>query len=333
MNIIFELPSDEIGGGVERTIRMARKIIFELPHNNTTSGGVRDSVKLASKLKASLRFQRLINGGVNLPYTVGLPDFSFPECDICVTYSDNPHLEKLVALPQVGRVYIYMMSWGMCFERERPNVHNPNVTVMCTTKKIQDAIEKEGVEVHRIGFDLDMKEMHRENWYDRSRYLAILYHDSKLKNYDYAVRLANELYKEKQIDGVITFGGANGYENHTKPIKLIKHIKNASREQVRDVFNNCRYFLNPSLSEGLNLTPIESTLCGCPAILTDGAIGEIFFNEINCFVEKDKDGMKARIREINDNYIEIANSFHSDMVNVVKDYTIDKVVKNLKNLL
>lgn len=334
MKIIFELPHyDEQTGGVNRIIRLMKKII-ELPHNKITSGGIKASLDLAKSIDAEIRLQRLIGAApVGFKCSIGLPDLSFPACDVCITYSDNPYLKQLCELPQVGRVMIYMMSWGMCYDRERPNVHHPDVTVMCTTQKIEKALLDEGVNVHRIGFDLDTKEMYRQNWYDRGRYFAIYYHDAPAKRYDFAVEIADELIRSGEIDGVYSFGAGTEYGKHKKPNKLIRHFHNANRDQIRILFNRCRYFVMPSLSEGLNLTPIEATLCGCPAILTDGAIGEIYFDKLNCYVESEKDKIIERIREINRSYKETADKFQDDMAEIVKDYTIDRVVDNLNELL
>jgi hypothetical protein len=311
------------------------KIVFELPHNKTATGGVMSTIRLAEHLNADLRFQRFEGKGtINLPYSIGRPDKTFPACDVCVTYSDNPYLMELVELPQVKKVIIYMLSYGMCLERETPNIHNYKTLVTCSTQKIEKAILDEGVDVKRIGFSLEMGEFYRMNWFDRKKYLAILYHDSDFKNYDFAVSIADSLYKSGEIEGVISFGGGSEYNKHKHPKGLKAHYYNASKEQIRYVFNNCRYFLMPSTTEGLNLTPIEATLCGCPSLLVDGAIGEIFHSGINCFVvQPDKAEITEMIGHINRNYLDIANDFHLDMTSIVNDYTIDKVANNLIKLI
>lgn len=333
--VVVELPfNDRTSGGVNRMLNIA----IELPKYSSTSGGIRESIKLSNNIQHNVvvRFQKLTNEypQISNTWTVGLPDHTFSSCDVCITYSDTPYLSELIALPQVKKVLIYMLSYGMAIGRERKNVLNKNVTVMCSTKKIEDAILLEGVKVHRIGFALDMDEMYNENLL-RKNYLAIMYHPSQDKKYSTAVSVADILYKNKIIDGVITFGVNDAYKNNTHPKGLVKHYPNANRDEIREIFNICKCFLMPSITEGLNLTPIESTLCGCPAILCDGAIDEIFFNRKNCFVVKseDKNDMMKKVEDATLNFDIFSEFFENNMLKITKEYTWENVINNLNRLL
>jgi glycosyltransferase involved in cell wall biosynthesis len=297
---------------------------------------VRESLKLAEKIEAYVRFQRLVNAYPQIPntWTVGLPNHTFPHCDVCITYSDTPYMRELVKLKQVGRVMIYMLSYGMSIENERRNVLTPKVTVMCSTKKLEAAISAEGVNVHRIGFALDMQDMGNDNL-KRDDYLALYYNPMESKKYDVAVTVADYLFKEHIISGVVVFGTSMDFDKHIKPKGIKYTALNASRTDVRAVFNSCKAFLMPSVSEGLNLTPVESTLCGCPAVICDGAIDELFFDKQNCFVSErmDYNGMAGQIWDIMLNYDQYAHPFEQNMREIVKDYNWDKVITNLKALL
>lgn len=333
--VVIEVPfNDSASGGINRML----KIAIELPRYSSTSGGVRESIKLSNMIQhnAVVRFQRLTNEYPQIlnTWTVGLPDHTFPSCDVCITYSDTPYLSELIALPQVKKVLIYMLSYGMAIGRERKNVLNKNVTVMCSTKKIEDAILLEHVKVHRIGFALDMDEMYDENL-TRKNYLAIMYHPSQDKKYSTAVSVADDLYKNKIIDGVITFGINDNYKNNVHPKGLIKHYTNANRDEIREIFNTCKCFLMPSITEGLNLTPIESTLCGCPAILCDGAIDEIFFNRKNCFIVKCEDNkdMIKKVEDVINNFDIFSDFFRENMLKITKEYTWENVINNLNKQL
>jgi len=282
-----------------------------------------------------IRFQKLKDYPIlSNKWTVGLPDHTFPECDVCITYSDNPHISDLLKLSQVKKVLVYMLSYGMSIERERKNALNKEIIVMCSTKKIEKEILKDGGIVHRVGFSLDMEEMYNESVV-RKNYLAIMFHNNVNKKYPTAVKVADYLYKNKIIDGVITFGSTDNYNNFIHPKGLIKHYKNVNRDDIRNIFNLCKCYLMPSISEGLNLTPIESTLCGCPSILCDGAIGEIYFNEKNCFISKieDIDFMIKKISDIMINFEQYSNKFQINMKSITDNYTWDKVIKNINKLL
>jgi glycosyltransferase involved in cell wall biosynthesis len=223
----------------------------------------------------------------------------------------------------------------MAIDRERKNVQMDGVTVMCSSKKLERAISADCGTVHRVGFALDMHDMHPEAGIVRRNYLAIMYHPNPDKGYSTAVAVADVLYAKKKIDGVITFGTTIGYNDATKPMALIKHYQNANRDQIREIFNTCKCFLMPSISEGLNLTPIESTLCGCPTVLCDGAIDEIFFNNKNCLVvDKNNVGqMEAMVLTVLDSFESHSSKFMKRMRFVIKSYTWNTVIENILKLL
>lgn len=336
-NIVFELPFyDSTSGGINRSL----KIVAELPYYSTTSGGIHDTILMARRFEPTMevRFQNLSKGYPPQSigkWSIGMPDETFPECDICITYSDNPHLEKLVNLPQVRKVFILMLSYGMNLPVERANVLNPKVTVMCSSKKLEKAIRAEGVKVNRIGIGLDMTDMYVDSNITRKKYVAILYHTMITKQYDTAVEVTNGLYNSGVIDGVITFGLSDNYAAHRKPSGLVKHYDTATPDQVREIFNSCQCFLMPSVTEGLNLTPIESTLCGCPAVICDGAIGEVFLDKTNCFVVpvNDTKRMTESCSHIINKYKRISESFRTDMLARVSAMTWPKVFENLTKVI
>jgi hypothetical protein len=309
-------------------------IVFELPHSKMTSGGIRETLKLCKAMNASVRFQRLDDyPDINIPWTVGSADNTFPPCDVCITYSDNPHTDKLTTLPQVKRVIVMMLSYGMAIERERRNTKIKGVDVICSSEKIEKAILADGGNVKRVGFCLDMSNMKNEGK-ERKNYLALLYSPSEGKMYQTGVNVANRLYRNGIIEGVITFGTSSQYEKFEHPIGLVKHYSDANEDEVKEVFNQCKCFLIPSISEGISLTPIESTLCGCPAVIVDGAIGEIFRNEENCYVtEFDPKQMVNLVTYAISNFESISDKFMDNMKEIVKEYTMERLVTKLKENL
>jgi glycosyltransferase involved in cell wall biosynthesis len=293
--------------------------------------------KFSKDIDVSIRFQRLAQTPDNIgSWTVGLPDQSFPECDACITYSDNPYLHDLVKLPQVKKVILNMLSYGMAIERERKNILTSDITITCSTKKLEKAILEEGVKVNRIGFSLDtMSNMYLDKNIERKNFLAIMYHQSIDKRYNLAVDIADDLYYKKLIDGVITFGAIDNYHNSKKPKGLIKHYSNATRDEIREIFNLSKCFLMPSVTEGLNLTPIESTLCGCPSIICDGAIDELFFDKKTCMIaEKDNiKNMTNLVIDLMQNFNEYSDFFRINISHLMTEYTFEKLIKKLEILL
>jgi glycosyltransferase involved in cell wall biosynthesis len=316
-----------------------KNIVFELPFYSPSVGGVVETIKLAQRMKAEVRFQRKSEYKpiIGVPYTIGMPDKTFPKCDVCITYSDNPYTQQLVNLPQVSEVYIYFLSYGMAYDREKANaalISHPKVTTMCSTKKIEKAIKNDGYGVTRVGFALDMDDMY-DKGEERENAMAIYYHPMKSKRYSMAVEVADSLFGSNFVDGVYSFGTSEGYDKAKKPIGLVKNYPNACRTDVLNVFNASKLFIMPSVSEGLNLTPIEATLCGCPSIISDGEIGEIFIDGVTCFVAKHDDYF-----EIMNDAIEMLSDidvyrvqFADNMREITNKYTWDKLISNFNKLL
>jgi hypothetical protein len=314
------------------------RIAMELPHSSMICGGIRDNLLIAERFDPQMfvRFQSLRLGypHISMDWTVGMPDTTFPECDAVITYADNPHTQTLVNLPQIKKKYILMLSYGMSIIHERRNIHIPGLTVLCSSKKIERAIRGENVKVHRLGLGFEMSAF-RNNNEPRKRYLAILYHDMVSKRYETSVKVSDMLFKAGIIDGVISFGRHEGYDNAPKPLGLVKHYLDATADQVCEVFNRCMCFLMPSTTEGINLTPIESALCGCPSVLVDGAIGEVFFDNQNCrIVHKEKiQDMFTMVKDILDNYDTVSAKYQAHMTETIKDMTWDSVLTKLREIL
>ena len=313
------------------------KIVMELPFFSNTCGGVLATIALAKELNAEIRFQsvqKLYPHSLPVPFTVGKADDTFPACDVCITYSDNPFAKNLLYLPQIKRVAVFMQSYGMSINNERANARDSRFLCLCTTKKIEDAIRRDGLFAHNIGFGLDMQEF-VDYGNERKNYLAIMYHDMPSKKYDIAVRVADLLYSKGIIEGVISFGMLDNYKKHQHPKGLVAHYGNATKAGVADVFNQCKAYLMPSVSEGLNLTPIESTLCGCPAVICDGAINEIFIDNINCITAKKNDifEMANELRLLIENYDSESINMKFNMQETIKGYTWSNVANKIKELL
>lgn len=335
MSFIIEVPNDdEISGGVARMIRLA----FELPHFAPVAGGIKDSITLAEKISSDvhIRFQRrtIYAPLTTNSWSIGLPDASFPAADVVITYSDTPYMKELIALPHVGKVMIYMLSYGMCYERETPNIHTPGIIVMCSTTKLERIIKAEGVDVHRVGFGLDMDKFQIRKDADRKNIVCLMYNNMKSKRYETGVNVCDKLYDEGIIEGVITFGRVDEYKLFTHPKALIQHYPNATKDQLCDIYNSCKAYIMPSISEGLNLTPIEATLCGCPAVLVDGA-DELYKDGFNCFFSpaEDIEAMSDRVKDIFANFDKLNIQFRERMEQFRYKYKWDKVINNIIKLI
>ena len=338
MKVVLELPLWRSNcGGLIRFMKLAQ----ELPHFNAKSGGITESIKMCEKIiqeydiEVHVRFQKTFENEVapiipGVSMSLGMPNQDFPKCDVGITYSDTPFIDEFAALPQIKRKFAFMLSYGMAIHRERKVALHPGVSCMSTTRRTQRLIEAEGGKCHWVGFGFE-----NEKWFPnpsiiRKPYASILYHPQAAKRYKEAVAVVDRLYNEGRIEGVLTFGMIGGYEKAIKPKGLIRHIVNASQEEVRDIFSESMVFIMPSTTEGLNLTPIEATLCGCPAVLCDGAIGEIFFDKQNCMVSSfDVNEVYNNTNELIRGWIHYGPTFYDFMKGTIQDYTWDRHIERI----
>jgi len=277
--VVIEIPENYTGcGGVSRMIRL----VMELPRWAKCSGGIAHTKELADELECHLRIQRGPVEGLDLPYTIGLPDSTFPRCEWAITYSDNPHIKEFMELKQVKNKAIMMLSYGMCLARETPNVLTPGLKVMCSTTKIKKAIEADGGKAENVGFGFDSSVWYPEE-VERQKYALVMYHSSPDKNYQLAVDVAEKLVIKGLVKGIVTFGKSDGWSGAKKPRHHKAHYPDADVATLRKVYSESGIFIMPSKTEGLNLTPIEATLCGCPSIICDGAWDDVYYSGLNCF--------------------------------------------------
>jgi len=113
----------------------------------------------------------------------------------------------------------------------------------------------------------------------------------------------------------------------------VQHYPNATRIEVLNIFQQCSVFIMPSVTEGLNMTPIESTLCGCPAVICDGAIDEIFINGATCFIaEKNNfENTLAYAKVILEG--NFSNNFYENMKAILSRFTWGKTIANIEKVM
>jgi GT2 family glycosyltransferase len=314
--------------------------IYEVPHYSPMSGGIMRMIDAARTHGAQVRFQTVLDewpipDDIGVPYTIGPADATFPDCDYVVTYSNNPHTSTLLALPQVGRVGVLMLSFGRWKDEERANVLLLPNTVMTTTQRTRDKILVEtGVEATVVGMGLRMGAFGLDFRILRKRYFAVYYHHSKNKRYPLAVKVAEQLCVQGLAEGIVSFGVRKGYDKVIESTWLIYHVEDASTSDVRKIFNLCSLFIMPSASEGLNRTPAEATLCGCPAVLCDGAIGELYVDKVNCMIAPNNGN-------VNDLYDAVvwtlqnadAEAWRADMAERVAKYPMEDMVANIQKVM
>jgi hypothetical protein len=318
-------------------------IVFELPRYRPGSGGIASTIELVSSihklypnLKLHVRFQNSQTGidynsiGLPVSFSIGLPGNNFPSTDWVITYTDTPYGEVVAKLPQINSIAILMLSYGMAPEREKRNININNIKILSSTYRTKKLLEKDNIKNTWVGFGVNAHHFYQEPVIKNKKIAVLLQHSSPDKKYAMGVSICDRLYSSKYIDEVITFGASIHKDKLSKhPKALTQHYTNATVDQIRNIFSNASIFIMPSILEGLSRTPMEATLCGCPAVLCDGALEDIYFPEKNCkwaLKNVEPSFLSKSIEILNNDYSFI---FKSDMEQRIKSYTWDNTANNI----
>lgn len=96
--------------------------------------------------------------------------------------------------------------------------------------------------------------------------VGMLYHELKWKGSKDGLR-AVELVKKKLPDLELSLFSV--YAKGPEVPDYAVYYHNVNQEKIRDIYNSCAIFINPSWTEGWGLTAVESMACGCALISTD----------------------------------------------------------------
>ena len=123
---------------------------------------------------------------------------------------------------------------------------------------------------------------------DRNKYaISMLYHKNEYKESKYGIEVLCTLkIKYPQLKAVL-FGvprRPNGLP------KWIDYVRNASQEELCNIYNQSAIFLMPSIKEGFGLTGLEAMACGCAVCSTDfEGVREYAINDVNALMSAPKD--------------------------------------------
>ena len=314
--------------------------VYELPHQHPFSGGVNHTLKVAIAHGAHVRFRELLpefpEPVLPVSWSVGDRDESFPECRFVVTYSNSLNPEELSYLPQVhGIVGAWMLSWGMAPKEEWEVARNVGVVMTSTLRTRRMIAEDMGIPSVPVGFVFDpitADYLHPQG--TKQSCIALNYHPRKEKKYRTAAEVADRLCDEGLATQVVSFGVSRRYEDAYKPKMLTKHVPDADIGWIRAMFQQSSLFLMPSVTEGLNRTTAEATLCGCPAVLCDGAVGELYHHGGNCLIvpKYDQEALYEAGRAILCGDVDTSN-WERDMRSCVEGRTADKVAANIEKTM
>ncbi len=130
----------------------------------------------------------------------------------------------------------------------------------------------------------------------RKNHMAVLEACERLwaQGIDFELTLAGRLSKDTGRDVLKTL---RTLEGKNRPVSWVGHVGD---NELKQLYQRCRFTLHPSLYEGFGLPVLESLSCGRPCIVTDrGALAQVA-RDGGCYVVSDPEpnALAGAIREL-----------------------------------
>ena len=164
--------------------------------------------------------------------------------------------------------------------------------------------------------------------------ISMLYHEQVHKGSAYGIAALKKL-KERYPDLQATLFGVP-----KRPDDLpawIQYIQSATQSQLRQVYNQSKIYLCPSIKEGFGLTGAEAMACGCAYVASDyGGVHEYAIDGRNVLLSppKDVEGLVEHISYLfdhDDERIKLAQQGYEDIQTLDWNRSVDKFEAVLKD--
>lgn len=194
------------------------------------------------------------------------------------TNEEVPDADAIIAVPNTSAELVYHLSdkkgkkyyliqgfenWSGTSEDWLYHTYHLGMTNIVVSKWLKEVVdahsETESLYIPN-GLDFRVFGIDRAIGERTDKSVAMLYHDNEIKGCRYGLE-AIMILKEKYTDLKVRIFGIP-----KRPSALpdwIEYTRNASQEQLRNIYNQTAVFLCPTIYEGFGLTGAESMACGC----------------------------------------------------------------------
>ncbi len=165
--------------------------------------------------------------------------------------------------------------------------------------------------------------------------ISMLYHEQVDKGSVYGITALIKL-KKRYPDLQATLFGVPKRPNNLPA--WIQYIQSATQSQLRQIYNQSKIYLCPSLKEGFGLTGAEAMACGCAYVASDyGGVHEYATDERNVLLSspKDVEGLVDHVSYLFDYdeiRIHLAQQGYEDIQTLDWNKSIDQMERLILNL-
>ncbi|GER74417.1 glycosyltransferase family 4 protein [Weizmannia acidilactici] len=257
-------------------------------------------------------------------YADGINNDSVPDGDVIIATAVRTAPEVFKLARKKGEKIYFIQdfeNWNLSNEDvyETYSLNMKKIVISKWLKKIVD--EKSplpsiyipnGIDFDSFGIDIPLDEREKHS-------LSMLYHKSEHKGTKYGLEAIYKLKKIYPDLKVRMFGAPK------RPKDLpgwIEYTSNASKEELRMIYNRTAVFLCTSVIEGFGLTGAEAMACGCALVSTA-------YNGVFEYAENGKSALISPIKDADSLVKNVSILFEDDNLRKQMGFHAQKDIKKL----
>lgn len=269
----------------------------------------------------------------------GINDREIPDADfVCATAVGTANDVAKLSINKGGKLYFIQdfENWGSWTSDAVKETYRLRMKNIVIAKWLEKIVLDSGADCVLIpnGIDFDVFNIDIPIASRKGHTVSMLYHEQMHKGSVYGIAALKKL-KERYPDLQATLFGVP-----KRPDDLptwIQYIQSATQPQLRQVYNQSKIYLCPSIKEGFGLTGAEAMACGCAYVASDyGGVHEYATDRRNVLLSppKDVEGLVEHISYLfdhNDERIKLAQQGYEDIQSWDWNRSVDKFEDVLKD--
>lgn len=271
----------------------------------------------------------------------GINDREIPDADfVCATAVGTANDVAKLSINKGEKLYFIQdfENWGRWTADAVKETYRLGMKNIVIAKWLEKIVLDSGADCVLIpnGIDFDVFNIDSPIASRKGHTVSMLYHDQVHKGSVYGIAALKKL-KERYPDLQATLFGVP-----KRPDDLpawIQYIQSATQPQLRQVYNQSKIYLCPSIKEGFGLTGAEAMACGCAYVASDyGGVHEYAIDGRNVLLSppKDVEGLVKHISYLfdhDDERIKLAQQGYEDIQTLDWKWSVDKFEAVLKDSL
>ncbi len=227
------------------------------------------------------------DAGVNLTLVPDLREQFIPDGDVIFATAYETAFPVSAFSPSKGRK-LYLIQSYETWSGEEPDVRStwtlPLHKIVISRHLLKQAVdlgEAGRTSYIPIGLDLSVFELIKPQS-ERAPRIGMLAHPSKAKGLNDGIQ-ALQIVKQQMPDVQAVLFGTE--PKSTEIPSWVEYTQRPSPQQLVELYNSCRVFLNPSWTEGWGLPAAEAMACGCALVSAEnGGVNEFAADEENALI-------------------------------------------------